>query len=296
MPQFRFTGASNETPIIKDSAVSKLDIQPSVGPEDCESATEGESEVDEDRLRKRTKLSEDSPTARVESMSSLTQQSIPETPSLHAKTSSIHIWNLFRPLVVRDLAVHISECAQVEATVVWFDRVRSHCFASFPSAEAAQRAREALNNQIFPPDDHSRKPMKADYIPTGLVDEWISLEERDGPRAYTRWQVVYTGGDGQATAQLKPCNSSSIPSSTKKESIPTGPAASQVVQSPTRKLSEAEALLRESTLRLRLQSSMLKNKASKIASPNILKRTKTKPQIFYSEAPSHVIEERLKRK
>lgn len=296
MAQSRFPGEKNETPIAKDSDVSNLDIQPSVGREDSDSATEGESEIDEETLKKRTKLSGDSPTARVESISSMTEQSIPETPSLHTKTSSIHIWNLFRPLVIRDLTAHISECAQVEATVVWFDRVRSHCFASFPSVEAAQRAREALNNQIFPPDDHSRKPMKADYIPTELVSEWISLEERDGPRAYTRWQVVYTGGNGQATAELKPCDSSSKPSSTRKENIPTGPAASQVVHTPTRKLSEAEASLRESTLRLRLQSSMLKNKASKVAAPNVLKRTNTQPQIFYSEAPSHVIEERLKRK
>lgn len=216
-----------------------------------------------------------------------------DSPTLHPKTSALYIWNLSRPLVIRELSNHIAECAQEVPRTVWFDRVRSHCFAVFSSEFVAQRAREALHNHCFPEEDHSRKPMLVDYVPEGKVSEWIALEEKDGPRSTIRWQVSYKQTlTGDSTAELEKCGgiSSSKPAneSSKHDNHSSGHA---LANSTGRKLSNAEASLRESTLRLKLQSSVIRNKPS--ISSDRLRRTKAKPIIVYSEAPSHLIRERL---
>lgn len=202
----------------------------------------------------------------------------------HTETSSIYIWNLTRPLITQELKSYIIEVAQEEPTLVWLDRIRSHCFATFPTIAGARRACEALNDQVFPPEDRSRKPMKVDYVPTEKVADWISIEESDGPRSARRWKVRYVELVGGAQTELVEIGGE------KPEQRPSQ-------ERPRSSKLDAEATLREATLRLKLQSSMLKNRVDKHApASSRFKHTKARPLLVYSEAPRDVIEERLKRK
>lgn len=242
-----------------------------------ESATEGESDQEQlPPLTKRTRsvdLNQDSKWDKKLRI---------EAPALHSKTTSLYIWQLSRPLVIRELIAHVSECAGETPCFIWFDRIRSHCFATFSTIGATQKAREGLDERVFPPEDHSRKPMKADYIPSGKVLEWISLEEKEMSRSI-RWRVNYSGNlNEEAYAELESFEVSPSP----KSEINRGGHTE-------RKLSEAEASLRESTLRLKLQSSVIRNKSN---SNTNVKRTKAKPVVIYSEAPLHIIKERLSRR
>lgn len=305
MSSERVTELSNVTD------VSNIAIQPVANEiefaaiSDDESATESETDPSRSKavskIRIRSRPQPDSPST----LNSKRESDDLTRSGLHAKTTSIYIWNLVRPLVIREMKDHISKCAGAEAITVWFDRIRSHCFATFPSVEAAQRAQEALDNRVFPSEDHSRKPMRVNYIPTESVSRWISIEERDGPRSTTRWCVVYGINEaGETTASLETWADSAAKPSRQQSNLERDkqPVAHEEavfhtpIEKPFRRLSDAEISLRESTLRLKLQSSMMKNKANreKAQTPTKLQRTKTEPRMFYSEAPPHVIAERLK--
>lgn len=227
----------------------------------------------------------------------------------HASTTSIHIWDLSRPLVIRELTAYIAFCAEEEPVLVWFDRIRSHSFAVFATKAAAAKARDAIDGQVFPQKDLSRKPMKVDFVPTEKVREWIAKQEAASSPAVAlqRWKIIYSGSGKDTTAELVLAGQDNEHTTSSPGDLPqhstTAPeetAQPPAVKDPAREMRDAEASLRESALRLKLQSSMMKNRENKNKksqpTPSKLQRTAALPRMFYSEAPPDVIQERLRNK
>lgn len=123
----------------------------------------------------------------------LEKQDDDAVPSQYPITTAIYIWNLSRPLVIRELQRFISSCSGGEEPKrVWFDRIRTHCFVEFQTKKASQIAREAIHLARFPAQDLQRPPMMADYVPPDMLDKWIEMEEQEGTRSLKRWVVKYT--------------------------------------------------------------------------------------------------------
>ncbi|KAI9854079.1 MAG: hypothetical protein M1824_000635 [Vezdaea acicularis] len=124
-------------------------------------------------------------------------------PALHPATSALYIRNFMRPLQPPVLKKHLTALAAPPSsspdpeTLIadfYIDPVRTHCLASFSSVSAAARVRSAIHNRVWP-NERTRKPLWADFVPTEKVAEWIELEKAasDGGRMSTgkRWEVVY---------------------------------------------------------------------------------------------------------
>lgn len=125
-------------------------------------------------------------------------------PSQYPITRVVYIKNLSRPLAVGEFKKFLKMCGGgVDPDRVWFDSIRTHCFAEFNNQKTAQRVRETLNNTRFPAQELQRPLMTTDYIPADKLDEWIKREEEQGPRSLTRWVVHYEKLDtGSISADL----------------------------------------------------------------------------------------------
>ena len=122
-------------------------------------------------------------------------------PAIHPATSALYIRELMRPLHPPTLKEHLIELAtpqkaQPDASIVkqfFLDQIRTHCFVEFANVSAASRVRSALHDGIWP-EERSRKPLWADFIPEEKVLEWIRTEQGStaGRSAHgKRWEVVY---------------------------------------------------------------------------------------------------------
>ncbi|KAI9793659.1 MAG: hypothetical protein M1816_007554 [Peltula sp. TS41687] len=136
-------------------------------------------------------------------------------PALHPATSALYIRELMRPLHPPSLKNHLTALATPQSsspdpnilTEFFLDQIRTHCFVAFANVSAASRVRSALHNSIWP-EERSRKPLWADFIPEEKVQEWIKTEQDSASsggsgRASSgkRWEVIYEkiaefGGDG----------------------------------------------------------------------------------------------------
>lgn len=125
-------------------------------------------------------------------------------PSQYPIARVVYIKNLSRPLAVGEFKKFLKMCGGgVDPDRVWFDSIRTHCFAEFSNQKTAQRVRETLNNTRFPAQELQRPLMTTDYIPADKLDEWIKREEEQGPRSLTRWVVHYEKLDtGSISADL----------------------------------------------------------------------------------------------
>ncbi len=122
-------------------------------------------------------------------------------PALHSATAALYIRDFMRPLQPTSVRDHLIELAappgQAPSADVLLDfhldAIRTHCFARFSNVSAASRVRSALHNRVWP-DERTRKPLWADFVPEERVSEWIEAEQNSGsgrPSGNRRWQVVY---------------------------------------------------------------------------------------------------------
>ncbi|EEP79458.1 predicted protein [Uncinocarpus reesii 1704] len=159
-------------------------------------------------------------------------------PALHPATTSLYIRDFMRPLQVANLKKHLASLAappnstpDPDAILDFFlDAIRTHCFVTFTSVAAASRVRTALHDTIWP-EERSRKPLWADFVPEEKVKEWADLERaREGGRDGPRWEVVYEEREDGIEAVLQEAVASSTRNNRNQSfnlgrEPPTGPRA-----------------------------------------------------------------------
>jgi hypothetical protein len=171
-------------------------------------------------------------------------------PSIHPATSALYIRDFMRPLNAGALKEHLTILATAPGTVsdpdtiadFYIDPIRTHAFISFKSVSAASRVRSELHDQIWP-EERTRKPLWADFIPPQRVLEWIAEEQSSSTGVRTagrKWEVIYnTDEEGTITATLqetgnftplvrKPSMASAPPAAPARSGIegaPSGPRA-----------------------------------------------------------------------
>ncbi|KAF4624619.1 hypothetical protein G7Y89_g13554 [Cudoniella acicularis] len=156
------------------------------------------------------------------------------SPAIHPATSALYIRDFMRPLNPLQLKSHLAELAappgrSPNPDVIanfYLDPIRTHAFIALTSVSAASRVRSAIHDRIWP-DEQTRKPLWADFIPAEKVKEWIEEEEasNSGGRASSkRWEVYYdVDEDRNVTAQLQEVSGFSRPQPVRKPSIPIQP-------------------------------------------------------------------------
>jgi hypothetical protein len=139
------------------------------------------------------------------------------SPAVHPATSALYIRDFMRPLNPAQLKSYLTTLATPPGHVpdpdvivnFYLDPIRTHAFVALTSVSAAARIRSVIHDLIWP-DERTRKPLWADFIPAERVDEWIDEEQstKSGGRAAgKKWEVYYcTDEDGNVTATLQEAN------------------------------------------------------------------------------------------
>jgi hypothetical protein len=175
-------------------------------------------------------------------------------PAIHAATCALYIRDFMRPLNPTALKDHLSTLAAApgslpDPTVIvdfFLDPIRTHALISFSNTSAASRVRSELHGQIWP-NERTRKPLWADFIPPENVQQWADEEQAasGGSRSGAKkWEVVYAPDDnGSMTARLQEAGAPSLsvrrpsaPIAARRPSVsrpgiegaPLGPRAEQV--------------------------------------------------------------------
>lgn len=136
----------------------------------------------------------------------------PISPALHPATSALYIRDFMRPLNSAQLKSHLTTLAtppgqESDADVIlnfYLDPIRTHAFVSLTSVSAAARVRSAIHDRIWP-DEKTRKPLWADFVPAEKIDEWIEQEQSDksgGRIGGKKWEVYYDVDENQTVTAL----------------------------------------------------------------------------------------------
>ncbi|OBT53559.1 hypothetical protein VE04_06452 [Pseudogymnoascus sp. 24MN13] len=133
-------------------------------------------------------------------------------PSIHPATSALYIRNFQRPLNRTQLKDYIAELATApgqsqDPDVIldfFLDSICTHAFVSFSNTSAASRVRSELHDRIWP-DERTRQPLWADFIPYEKVAEWIEAEvSSTAARSGKKWEIMYgVDDDRNVTATLQ---------------------------------------------------------------------------------------------
>ncbi|TVY59591.1 hypothetical protein LSUE1_G010254 [Lachnellula suecica] len=137
------------------------------------------------------------------------------SPAVHHATSALYIRDFMRPLNPAQLKSYLATLAtppghDTDPNVIlnfFLDPIRTHAFVSLISVSAASRIRSAIHDRIWP-EERTRKPLWADFIPAEKVDKWIGEEQSttlSGGRATgKKWEVHYdVDEDRNVTATLQ---------------------------------------------------------------------------------------------
>ncbi|TVY89716.1 hypothetical protein LAWI1_G003768 [Lachnellula willkommii] len=139
------------------------------------------------------------------------------SPAVHPATSALYIRDFMRPLNPGQLKSHLIILAtppghNPDPDVIvnfYLDPIRTHAFISLTSVSAAVRIRSSIHDLIWP-DERTRKPLWADFIPAEKVEDWIHEEQSTisgGRAAGKKWEVYYyTNEDNNTTATLQEVN------------------------------------------------------------------------------------------
>jgi hypothetical protein len=75
----------------------------------------------------------------------------------------------------------------------YLDQIKTHCIVAFADVAAAERVRAAVHGAVWP-EERSRKPLWADFVPASKVREWIETEKGAAARrgaVNVRWEIAY---------------------------------------------------------------------------------------------------------
>lgn len=141
----------------------------------------------------------------------------PIPPSIHPATRALYIRNFARPLSEPALKAHLTALASTPSSTstattsqpsespieyLYLDTIKTHALIIFTTLTAATRVRVGIHTKIWP-NERSRKPLWADFVPEESVAGWVDREKQRGSGA--RWEVVYDreAGEGGVRAELE---------------------------------------------------------------------------------------------
>ncbi|KAG0126484.1 hypothetical protein HOY82DRAFT_542590 [Tuber indicum] len=141
----------------------------------------------------------------------------PIPPSIHPATRALYIRNFARPLSEPALKAHLTALASPPSSTsavttsqppeppieyLYLDTIKSHALIIFTTLTAATRVRVGIHTKVWP-NERSRKPLWADFVPEESVAGWVDREKQRGPGA--RWEVIYDreAGEGGVRAELE---------------------------------------------------------------------------------------------
>ncbi|RPB05162.1 hypothetical protein L873DRAFT_1832812 [Choiromyces venosus 120613-1] len=171
----------------------------------------------------------------------------PIPPSIHPATRALYIRGFARPLSEPGLKAHLTALASTPSSTstaatsqpsdspieyLYLDTVRTHALIIFTNLTAATRVRVGIHTKVWP-NERSRKPLWADFVPEEAVAEWVEREKQRGPRA--RWEVVYeheSSGDGGVRAELEEVSVGGGGGG-RRRPVPGGNAGVEVLGAPT---------------------------------------------------------------
>lgn len=217
-----------------------------------------------------TKASEDSKIG--EAVSSLDEEYRSISPAIHPATSALYIRDFMRPLKVDELKAHLRSLAtppgeEIDPDIMinfHVDTYRTHVFVAFQNISAAARVRSSLHERIWP-DEKTRKPLWADFIPSEKVEEWVYEEETQnggGRGGARKWEIFYdVDADRNVTAMLQESSGVALPGPQRPTltpstpalqskgvaGAPSGPRAEQVAQRAGANLSTLNELFKSTT-------------------------------------------------
>ena len=130
---------------------------------------------------------------------------------LFRSTSALYIRDFQRPLnkselqdFITDLATAPGQSPDPEVIVNFFlDNICTHAFVEFSTTTAASRVRSLIHGRTWP-QETTRRPLWADFIPDNRVGEWIETEqESQDRRERKKWEITYTVMDDEVVANLQ---------------------------------------------------------------------------------------------
>ena len=134
------------------------------------------------------------------------------TPAIHPATSALYIRDFQRPLnktelqdFITNLATAPGQSPDPDVIVNFFlDSICTHAFVEFSTTTAASRARSLIHGRTWP-QETTRRPLWADFIPDNRVLEWIETEKlSQDRRERKKWEVDYmTDSSGEIIANLQ---------------------------------------------------------------------------------------------
>ncbi|WPH02768.1 Hypothetical protein R9X50_00563600 [Acrodontium crateriforme] len=228
-----------------------------------------------------------------------------DSPSTHPATTALYIKNLIRPVNPSQLREHLESIAQSpnssandsSITAFHLDTLRTHALASFTSISAAQRARAALHNHIWP-QEPSRRALWVDFIPDNKIQEWIDMEltsETANRRDAKRWEIIYASGPEGITATLQEIASgppSGPPSTAHQTNASTAPAAGPgMPNAPLGPRSDREPGPPRHPVRAPEPAPQQQQVFNNLDTQ--FKSTMTKPKLYFLPQPPQLVERRL---
>jgi hypothetical protein len=250
------------------------------------------------------------------------------TPSIHPATAALYIRNFKRPLRSPDLQAYISSIAKPSdpdsnsVKYLYLDSLRTHAFVVLDSISSASRVRVAMHN-IRWPDEPTREPLWADFIPEDKAEAWANQEldsstgnnfggGRSAPAK--RWEIIYPkDAEGILTAVLQDANA---PGSRRQDSYtqqsssqrgsfapPTGPRqpsysnASAAAPDGAGVHPDRAAMLPRDRSPARKPSEADRAQAERNFAPlnSLFPSTDAKPKLYYKPVSQDLVEQRLKR-
>ena len=165
------------------------------------------------------------------------------TPALHPATSALYIRDFMRPIN----AVHLKDYLSTLATPAdtdpdpeiitdfFLDNVRTHCFVAFSNTSAAARVRLGIHDRVWP-DEATRKPLWADFVPEEKLAKWIEVETKaagDRRQGMKKWEVIYEEEEAGVTAFLQEASPNSSAPRTVQPMLPRKESIAAVHRVPS---------------------------------------------------------------
>lgn len=215
-----------------------------------------------------------------------------DPPSKHSPTSALYIRNLLRPLQLPPFRDHLIDLATPAnqslddslIDVLHLDTFKSHAFVLFTSTSAAIRARSALHDRIWPPEETQRKALWVDFIPPSQAQDWIATEQEAGKSR--RFEVIYSTSaeTGEVTASLEEASQHNNPSAVPGPGMPNAPTGPRGDRSQP--AAPAQTQSQPSNPRKPPPSSLP-------ASLSLFPSTTSRPKLFYRPVSPTLVTKRL---
>lgn len=223
------------------------------------------------------------------------------TPALHPATSALYIRDFMRPIN----AVHLKDYLCTLATPAdtdpdpeiithfFLDNVRTHCFVAFSNTSAAARVRIGIHDRVWP-DEATRKPLWADFVPEEKLAKWIEVETKaagDRRQGMKKWEVIYEQEEAGVTAFLQEASPNSSAPRTVQPMLPRKESIAAVHRAPSGPRSRNEDIGRSQP---DVPGRSDSGKGFQ-ALDELFKATAAKPKLYYLPVSQDIANRRLDR-